>query len=113
MTITVSMLAGYGEGPLFFDMDDTMRCNHTVAEAASYLGLSKATATDLEDWDQEYQRTLDHTYPPDSRFPSPEAKRAWIERGKELAARIKQDSSIVASVDYQANGCYENGTCVF
>ncbi|MBB5910799.1 hypothetical protein [Actinoalloteichus hymeniacidonis] len=34
-------------------------------------------------------------------------------QGKKLIARIKQESARISRIDYQANGHYENGTCVF
>ncbi|APU15038.1 MULTISPECIES: hypothetical protein [Actinoalloteichus] len=108
----LSVLVGYAEGPFYFEMEGEYG-NFTVEEAAAYLGLSDDLAAAVTSWDAEYQATLDQTYPPDSAFPSPEAHRIWIEKGKELAARIKQESPIVTRVDYQANSHYQDGTCVF
>ncbi|ASO18909.1 hypothetical protein FHR81_001174 [Actinoalloteichus hoggarensis] len=108
----ISMLAGFFEGPLFHFDEDGDWMNHSPTQAGEDLRLSTELVADLAAWDDEYQATYDDDYPPDSRFPSPEARAAWVERGKELAARIKQESPFVTSVDYQANGSYKNGECV-
>ncbi|APU13558.1 hypothetical protein [Actinoalloteichus fjordicus] len=113
MGFEVALLAGFYEGPFYYHVRKGAGTNWSVEEAAEHLRLGPDLVADLIAWDNEYQAILDRSYPPDSKFPTPEAQRAWIERGKELAARIKRESPLVASVDYQADGCYKDGTCVF
>ncbi|APU13379.1 hypothetical protein [Actinoalloteichus fjordicus] len=113
MTVDVALLAGYDEGPFYYFSGKGRRSNHSIEEAAAELSLGIDIVADLTAWNDEYQDTLDQDYPPDSKFPTPEAEQAWREKGKELAVRIKQESPVVASVDYQANGFYKDGTCVF
>ncbi|ASO22831.1 hypothetical protein FHR81_005104 [Actinoalloteichus hoggarensis] len=109
-TISLGMLAGYAQGPFFWQGEGI---NWTVAEASEQLGLSAGLAHDLTVWDDQWQDTLDLADVDNCGFDTDEEKHAWIERGKVLAARIKQESSVVARVDYQANGYYPNGACVF
>ncbi|APU13556.1 hypothetical protein [Actinoalloteichus fjordicus] len=114
MSLKVSLLAGFFQGPLFYhDPEEDRWASHDVELAGEDLSLSPQLVADLTAWDEEYQAIYDDNYPPDSKFSTPEAEWAWIERGKVLAARIKQESPLVASVDYQAHGHYERGTCVF
>ncbi|APU13557.1 hypothetical protein [Actinoalloteichus fjordicus] len=113
MAIEIVMLAGFFEGLFFYVDPDGDWINHPVEVAGEDLALSAELVTALRAWDDEFQAIYDDSYPPDSKFPTPEAERAWIERGKELAARIKRESPLVASVDYQADGTFEDGTCVF
>ncbi|AOS61036.1 hypothetical protein [Actinoalloteichus hymeniacidonis] len=113
MLLAVALHAGFQEGPFFYVAKKGERTNHWIDEAAIDLQLSAELVVALTAWDDEYQSIYDRGYPPDSRFPTPEAERAWIEKGKELAARVKTESPVVSSVDYQANGFYDKGTCVF
>ncbi|MBB5921175.1 hypothetical protein FHR81_002213 [Actinoalloteichus hoggarensis] len=53
------------------------------------------------------------SYSRDSGFLSPEEERVWADKGRVLAARVKQESPVVASVHYRANGSVPRGTCVF
>ncbi|APU16576.1 hypothetical protein [Actinoalloteichus fjordicus] len=109
----VLLLAGFVQGPFFYHDQDGDWMNHLVDEAGEDLGLSAELVADLTRWDEEYQDIYDSGHPPDSAFPTAEAKLAWTERGRALAARIKQESSIAVEVDYQANGSIPEGTCVF
>ncbi|ASO19542.1 hypothetical protein FHR81_000780 [Actinoalloteichus hoggarensis] len=113
MTVAVILLAGFNEPPFYYYVEEGRRLNWSTEEAAEYLGLSAQLVSALDAWDDEYQDTLDREYPPDSAFPTPEAYRHWIESGKALAARVKNESSTVSSVDYQADGSIASGTCVF
>ncbi|WP_157434290.1 MULTISPECIES: hypothetical protein [Actinoalloteichus] len=67
----------------------------------------------MKKWDAEYQATYNPNCFHSSGFSSPETEEEWRERGKMLAARIKQESPIVTSVNYQANGAIPWGTCMF
>ncbi|APU13378.1 hypothetical protein UA74_06525 [Actinoalloteichus fjordicus] len=106
------MLAGFFEGPLFYLDGDGDWMNHSPKQAGKDLRLSAELISDITTWDDEYQAIYDDNYPPDSRFPTPATKAAWIEKGRQLAVRIKQESPLVTSVDYQANGSIKNGECM-
>ncbi|WP_075739499.1 hypothetical protein [Actinoalloteichus sp. GBA129-24] len=109
----MTILAGYLDDPVWYQLTEDQDMLHAVDEAAEQLGLTDGLARALTAWDDEYQATLNHEYPPDSTFPSPAVRQAWVERGKELAAQIKRESPVVSSVDYQADGCYDKGSYVF
>ncbi|APU16056.1 MULTISPECIES: hypothetical protein [Actinoalloteichus] len=111
--VQVGILAGFDEGPFYYHVQKGRGTNWTIEEAAEHLGFSADLARELTAWDDEYQATLNLAVPQDSGFPTPEAKQAWIERGKNLAARLKRECPNVASVDYQANGAILDGECVF
>ncbi|APU16061.1 MULTISPECIES: hypothetical protein [Actinoalloteichus] len=112
MTLDIAILAGYEQGPFFYTYEGAME-NWSAEAAGEHLGLSAGLVRDLTVWDDEWQNTLDLADGRNSGFDTDEEKHEWIERGKALAIRIKQESPLVASVDYQANGYYEDGTCVF
>ncbi|AOS61224.1 hypothetical protein [Actinoalloteichus hymeniacidonis] len=112
-SVVVSLLTGWQEDPFYYDFDDPEEYNHSIEEAGEQLQLPADLISDIRAWDAEYQAT----YNPDefhkSGFSSPEIAAAWRERGKELAARIKRESPVTASVDYQANGLIPKGSCMF
>ncbi|APU14080.1 MULTISPECIES: hypothetical protein [Actinoalloteichus] len=111
--VELAILAGYDQDPMYFDAQDGDFHNHTIDEAAEYFGFSDDLTRELHEWDEELQGTFNLAVPQDSGFPSPQHRHAWIEKGKELAARIKRESPVVTSVDYQADGYFQDGTCVF
>ncbi|APU16209.1 MULTISPECIES: hypothetical protein [Actinoalloteichus] len=114
MTVDVAILVGWQENYFYYDNgDEEDTLNHTTEDATEFLDLNADLVRDLEAWDAEYQATYDPVEYHNSGFATPEAKRDWIERGKELAARLKRESPMVASVDYLANGSIPEGTCVF
>jgi hypothetical protein len=55
------------------------------------LGLSEALAAALDAWALEFDATLNQDYPPDSDFPSPEARAAFLARGENLFAQLQQE----------------------
>ncbi|AOS61346.1 hypothetical protein TL08_02540 [Actinoalloteichus hymeniacidonis] len=115
-SIVVYLLAGWREDPFFYYPEQGERWyNHSIEEAGEDLQLPAGLVADLTAWDDEYQATYDPSGNRglESGFSSPEVEEAWRERGKVLAARIKAESTVVASVDYQANGVIEEGSCVF
>ncbi|AOS65270.1 hypothetical protein [Actinoalloteichus hymeniacidonis] len=109
----VTLHAGWSGYPVWFKTPDDPMHQHPVDEAAELLMLGDDLARDLAAWDDEYQDILDPIDARESAFPTPEAKKAWIQRGKELAARLKQESTMVKSVVYRADGTIPEGTCVF
>ncbi|APU15726.1 MULTISPECIES: hypothetical protein [Actinoalloteichus] len=114
-SITISLLVGWQEDPFYYDWYDPEQYSHSIEEAAEELQLSADLVADITAWDDEYQATYDPTGSRglESGFASPEAEEEWRERGKILAARIKQESPVVASVSYRANGIIPPGTCMF
>ncbi|ASO19489.1 hypothetical protein FHR81_000834 [Actinoalloteichus hoggarensis] len=114
MTVDVTILVGWKEDYLYYESgyeEDTL--SHDIEEAAEFLDLNADLVRDLESWDAEYQATYNPVKFRDSGFATPDAKRDWIERGKELSARLKRESPMVASVNYLANGSIPEHTCVF
>ncbi|APU19329.1 hypothetical protein [Actinoalloteichus sp. GBA129-24] len=111
--LPIALLAGFDEGPFYYHVKKGEGTNWTITQAAEHLQLKPSLVEALTAWDEDYQGILDMNDPRESGFPSPEAERAWIETGRELAARLKQESPVVASVDYQADGSIPHGTCVF
>ncbi|AOS62045.1 hypothetical protein [Actinoalloteichus hymeniacidonis] len=113
--IDVALLVGWQEDPFYYYADDPEEYGHSIDEAQEDLQLPAALVADIKTWDAQYQATYD----PDgyvwskSGFASPEIEAAWRERGKELAARLKQESPVVASVNYRANGVIPDKTCMF
>ncbi|APU17140.1 MULTISPECIES: hypothetical protein [Actinoalloteichus] len=114
-TVELFILTGWNEGPFYYDNGDPGESlNHWIdEESIAFLQLDDDLVRDITAWDEEYQDLYDPDDPQGSGFPTSQAKTAWIERGKELAARIKRESPVVASVDYQGNGSIPEGTCVF
>ncbi|APU17924.1 hypothetical protein [Actinoalloteichus fjordicus] len=110
----ISMLAGFTQGPFYYDAGDahTWGTNHVIEDAGEFLGPSMSLINDLTDWDNEFQSIYNSDDPRESNFPSAEAEVNWIEKGKELAVRIKRESPVVTSVDYQADGSIPKGTCI-
>lgn len=53
-------------------------------------GLPDALAVRIEAWDLAFQAILDHAYPPDSKFPTEEAERAYLDEGRAIAAELRQ-----------------------
>lgn len=46
------------------------------------LPIPAELAARIAAWDEAFQATLDHAYPPDSRFPDTEAEAAWRAEGE-------------------------------
>ncbi|APU17476.1 MULTISPECIES: hypothetical protein [Actinoalloteichus] len=111
--IDLDILAGYRQPPFFFDAQDGDVFNHTIDDTARFFQLSADLVRQLKAWDQEYQDTLDMGDPSSSGFSSEEAHQAWVEKGKELAARIKRESPNVGRVGYEGRGEFQEGECVF
>ncbi|APU12693.1 MULTISPECIES: hypothetical protein [Actinoalloteichus] len=109
----VTLHAGWGEDCIRFRTSRSPMLQHSVEEAAELLSLSDDLAAELTDWDDEYQDVLNIDVPQDSEWPSPEARQAWLEKGKTLAARIKRESPVVSRVEYFGNGTIADGECVF
>ncbi|APU22127.1 hypothetical protein [Actinoalloteichus sp. GBA129-24] len=113
MTIRIGILTGWFQGPFYYKRDDSEGYNWSIEETGEYLGLSEGLVRDLTAWDDHWQAQIDLVEGQNSGFDDKDEEHAWIERGKKLAARIKQESTIAVSIDYQANGYYEDGTCMF
>ncbi|MBB5907295.1 hypothetical protein [Actinoalloteichus hymeniacidonis] len=108
------MLAGFTQGPFYYDAGDAHESgtNHDIDDAGEFLKLNDELISQITDWDNEFQSIYNSADPRESDFSSPEAERAWIEKGKVLAARIVQGSPVVSAVDYRADGSITKGTCI-
>jgi hypothetical protein len=54
------------------------------------LALPGDLAARLVAWDGVFQATLDHAYPPDSRFPDAATEAAWTEEGEALTQALRE-----------------------
>ncbi|APU17141.1 MULTISPECIES: hypothetical protein [Actinoalloteichus] len=113
MTVDVAILAGWQEDPFYYDAGEGEDYNHSIEEAADFLGLGWELTRDIAAWDEEFQAIYQPADTRASVFPTPESENAWLERGRELARRIKQESTVVARVNYRADGTIPDWTCVF
>lgn len=55
------------------------------------LPITAGLADDLNEWAAVFDRTLNQEYPPDSDFASPEDRHRFVERGRELAHRLRAE----------------------
>lgn len=69
--------------------------------APADLGLSGGLSTELIAWSEAYDAIFNEDYPPDTAFPSPEAERAWVERGRVLADRMAEELGAGTEVRYE------------
>ncbi|AOS61548.1 hypothetical protein [Actinoalloteichus hymeniacidonis] len=108
------MLSGWDEGPFYYDNGDPEdSLNHWIDEdTIQFLQIGPELVADLMAWDDEFQQTFNRDDFRASGFPSEEAEKNWVQKGKELAVRLKQESPVVARVDYQAYGCIPKGSCM-
>ncbi|ASO18686.1 hypothetical protein FHR81_000948 [Actinoalloteichus hoggarensis] len=114
MTVDVTIVVGWDEEYFYYDNgDEEDTLNHTTEEATEFLDLNADLVRDLEAWDAEYQAIFDRVRGREIGFATPEIEHAWFERGKELSARLKRESPMVARVNYLADGSIPKGTCVF
>jgi hypothetical protein len=74
--------------------------------APADLGLSKDLSDALVAWAEEYDAIFDEDYPPDTAFPSEEAERSWVARGRELAERAAAELGSGTEVQYRSGGEY-------
>ena len=65
------------------------------------LPLSDLLKHDLDLWDNEFQKTFDSEYPPDSGFKTAEQKKSHTERGHELANRLRLELGESFLVEYK------------
>ncbi|AOS65507.1 hypothetical protein [Actinoalloteichus hymeniacidonis] len=112
-SVVVSLLVGWQEDPFYYDFDDPEEYGHSIEEAGEQLQLPPELVRELVIWDSEYQATYRPSDYRNSGFASVAEEESWRERGKALAQRIKQESPVVASVDYRAEGLHPKGWCVF
>lgn len=70
--------------------------------APADLGLSAELSDALVAWADEYDAIFDEDYPPDTAFPSEEAERAWVARGRELAERAAGELGPDTEVRYRS-----------
>jgi hypothetical protein len=68
------------------------------------LPVSQELAAALMRWAEEFDRTLNQEYPPDSGFPLERDRRAFLERGRHLAGRLARELGPGYRVTYQGDG---------
>jgi hypothetical protein len=95
--ITIRLSPEYLAYPIFCSDLENMR--HIDLEE---LPISSDLKSAIKVWDDEYQATFDSDYPPDSSFPTPEAKKAHVERGATLAKRLQEELGPTYRVEYKA-----------
>lgn len=54
------------------------------------LPIPAALAERIRRWDDVFQATLDHAYPPDSGFPDADAETAWQAEGEAIFAALTE-----------------------
>ncbi|AOS61035.1 hypothetical protein [Actinoalloteichus hymeniacidonis] len=114
MSTKITILTEWDRSPFYYRRgDDAEGYDWSIEETGEYLGLSADLVRDLAAWDNQWQDTLDLAEGRNSGFRTEEEALPWIERGKELAARVQKESTLDISVDYQANGVIAEGTYVF
>ncbi|AOS65271.1 hypothetical protein [Actinoalloteichus hymeniacidonis] len=109
----VILHANWDAEAVWFSTSTSPMLQHSIDETAELLALSADLTRELAAWKAEFQGILNRADARESRFPTPQAEQAWLANGKELAARIKQESPAVARVEYLGDGTIPRGTCVF
>ncbi|MBB5910445.1 hypothetical protein [Actinoalloteichus hymeniacidonis] len=110
----MTILTGWDEGPFYYDNGDPEdSLNHWIDEdTVAFLRIGPELVRELVAWDNEYQATFNREDFRASGFPSSSKEAEWVERGKALALWLKNESPVVSAVDYQANGCIPDGSCM-
>lgn len=92
------MRAEFGSGPLW---DDDWDGEGEICPDPTSLGLSPVLSADLMRWQDDYDSTLDHAYPPDSAFTSEATRVDWEQRGIELFERLRRElgETVAARLD--------------
>lgn len=65
------------------------------------LPISSDLKIELALWNDEFQKTFDSCYPPDSSFPTPELAETHAGRGRELAKRLQEELGDDYLVEYK------------
>jgi len=69
--------------------------------------LSDGLHSRMRAWAEAYWATCDPEYPPDSHFPTPEARLAWLADGRTLAQQVANELAGQATVLYRDYGTGE------
>lgn len=85
---TLKLMPEYGCWPIWTD-EPTEGFDYNIDPRT--LGLSAPLCAALEVWADEHEATLNQDYPPDSDFPSPEARESFFARGRELFAQLQAE----------------------
>jgi hypothetical protein len=67
----------------------------------SDLPITQPLQDKIRDWYMAYELTFDATYPPDSKFPTPEADKKHSEIGAELAKLLQGELGSDYTVTYK------------
>lgn len=92
----VCLSMGYMEEPVM--MRDSGGFRYLDAKD---LNVSSKLKEELQDWNDQYQNTLDHDDPMGSGFSEPQLEKAHVERGAELAKRLQEELGDGCLVDYK------------
>jgi hypothetical protein len=84
MSKRLSIRTDYGAWPIW-DVDDFGYID------PAKLPLKQETIDRLNVWQDTFDATLNQVYPPDSKFPSEEAKRNWIQEGIDLWQQVQSE----------------------
>jgi len=91
----------FGSGPLW---DDEWDGRADICPDPQSLGVSLGLSAELATWQAEYDATLDHSYPPDSSFPSEALRVRWERQGHELLERLRQELGETVTVRLELPG---------
>jgi len=80
---TIKVMPDYGCEPLWVEGVGNM--------PPSSLPISDELAEKLWAWMNDYDRTLNEAYPPESGFSTKEAEQAFVNNGQVLASRLKDE----------------------
>ncbi|WP_144770057.1 hypothetical protein [Herbaspirillum sp. SJZ099] len=94
---TIRLLAEYLAPPFFDPSIENM--GHIDP---SDLPISKNLCNEINDWNQEFQKTFCDFYPPDSGFPTPDAELDFKRRGAVLAEKLQAELGKEFHIEY----CY-------
>ena len=93
--INIRLALEYLAPPIF--CSDKERMGHIELDD---LTISENLKSAIQAWDDKYQATLDHDYPPDSCFKTPEEAQKHVQEGHELAVRLQQELGDGYKVEY-------------
>ena len=88
-------------GPLWITTNhEDFEGNATPGFLSEEFGLSAPLASDIDEWDKEFQRIYRPEDPLSSSFPDDETERRWHERGRQLATRLAEEYGSGVRVTY-------------
>lgn len=92
----VRLSVGYMEEPVMMRDSDGFRYLEV-----DDLDVSSQLKEEIQNWNDQYQNTLDHDDPMSSGFSEFQLEKAHVERGAELAKRLQEEFGDGYLVDYK------------